>query len=163
MIGFGPSSTSKYVTTYFRQAFNATNGFTSLSLRLRRDDGAVVYLNGIEVARSNMPTGTISSSTLAPSTMNGTNETTFFTIPISGQLYQGKNVLAVEVHQAARTSSDLVFDAARYDWKISAGTVVWSDLEELRAQAASLDDLVSRFQRSTPGGVAPRTGVLRCA
>ena len=28
-----------------------------------------------------------------------------------------------------------VFDAARYDWKINAGTVVWSDLEELRAQA----------------------------
>jgi hypothetical protein len=27
------------------------------------------------------------------------------------------------------------FDAARYDWKINAGTVVWSDLEELRAQA----------------------------
>ncbi len=111
VIGFGPSSTSKYVTTYFRQAFNATTGFTSLSLRLRRDDGAVVYLNGVEVARSNMPTGTITSSTLAPSTMNGTAETTFLTIPVSGQLYQGKNVLAVEVHQAARTSSDLVFDA----------------------------------------------------
>jgi hypothetical protein len=30
-----------------------------------------------------------------------------------------------------------VFDAARYDWKINAGTVVWSDLEELRAQADS--------------------------
>lgn len=30
-----------------------------------------------------------------------------------------------------------VFDAARYEWKISAGTVVWSDLEELRAQADS--------------------------
>jgi len=29
------------------------------------------------------------------------------------------------------------FDAARYDWKINAGTVVWSDLEELRAQATS--------------------------
>lgn len=30
-----------------------------------------------------------------------------------------------------------VFDAARYDWKINAGTVIWSDLEELRAQADS--------------------------
>ena len=112
VVSFGSRSTRKHITTYFRQAFNATTGFTSLSLRLRRDDGAVVYLNGIEVARSNMPTGTISNTTLAPSTMNGANETTFFTIPISGQLYQGKNVLAVEVHQAARTSSDLVFDAS---------------------------------------------------
>lgn len=30
-----------------------------------------------------------------------------------------------------------VFDAARYDWKVNAGTVVWSDLEQLRASAAS--------------------------
>ena len=37
-----------------------------------------------------------------------------------------------------------VFDAARYDWKISAGTVVWSDLEELRAQAdAGKIDLIA--------------------
>ena len=30
-----------------------------------------------------------------------------------------------------------VFDAARYSWKISAGTVVWSDLEQLRAQVTN--------------------------
>jgi hypothetical protein len=30
-----------------------------------------------------------------------------------------------------------VFDAARYQWKISAGTVVWSDLERLRAQVSN--------------------------
>ena len=30
-----------------------------------------------------------------------------------------------------------VFDAARYAWKISAGTVVWSDLEQLRAQVSN--------------------------
>jgi len=41
-----------------------------------------------------------------------------------------------EMEQLDTTRID-VFDAARYDWKTSAGTVVWSDLEELRAQAAS--------------------------
>lgn len=30
-----------------------------------------------------------------------------------------------------------VFDASRFDWKINAGTVVYSELERLRAQAAS--------------------------
>src|SRR3990167_4831154 len=35
------------------------------------------------------------------------------------------------------TSRVTVFDAARYEWKINAGTVVYSELERLRAQAAS--------------------------
>ena len=38
-----------------------------LTLRLLRDDGAVVYLNGTEVVRSNMPTGTIAYTTRASS------------------------------------------------------------------------------------------------
>ena len=35
------------------------------------------------------------------------------------------------------TSRITVFDAARYDWKINAGTVVYSELERLRAQVNS--------------------------
>jgi hypothetical protein len=48
-----------------------------------------------------------------------------------------------EMEQLDTTRVD-VFDAARYDWKINAGTVVWSDLEELRAQAeAGKIDLIA--------------------
>src|SRR5829696_4225438 len=66
-VGFGPDSTNRFITTYFRRAFSVTNAsaFTSLTLRLLRDDGAVIYLNGVEVWRSNMPTGTIGFTTLA--------------------------------------------------------------------------------------------------
>ena len=35
------------------------------------------------------------------------------------------------------TSRVTVFDAARFEWKVNAGTVVYSELERLRAQAAS--------------------------
>lgn len=35
------------------------------------------------------------------------------------------------------TTRITVFDAARFDWKINAGTVVYSELERLRAQAAA--------------------------
>jgi hypothetical protein len=41
-----------------------------------------------------------------------------------------------EMEQLDTTRID-VFDAARYDWKINAGTVVWSDLEELRVAGGS--------------------------
>jgi hypothetical protein len=112
VVSFGSRSSRKHITTYFRQAFTATSGFTSMSLRLRRDDGAVVYVNGTEVARSNMPSGTISSTTLASSTVDGSNETAWFTFPVSASLFAGANanVVAVEIHQRSRSSSDIVFD-----------------------------------------------------
>lgn len=41
-----------------------------------------------------------------------------------------------------------VFDAARYDWKISAGTIIFSDLEELRSQgsAGKIDLIASKLE-----------------
>ena len=58
------------ITQYFVRDFNVANPaqYGDLQLRLLRDDGAVVYVNGIEVARSNMPAGAVNASTLASST-----------------------------------------------------------------------------------------------
>jgi chitodextrinase len=114
-VGFGPNANSKYLTTYFRRTFNVSNPtlVTSLGLRLLRDDGAVVYLNGIEVARSNMPAGTITSNTFAAASVDGAAEATFFPSTFGpGALVAGTNTIAVEVHQNARSSSDLSFDLA---------------------------------------------------
>jgi len=60
-VGFGPDASNKYITTYFRHTFSVANpsSYQSLTLSLRRDDGAVVYLNGAEVFRSNVPAGGI--------------------------------------------------------------------------------------------------------
>jgi hypothetical protein len=45
-------------TVYFRTTFSGTaNTYSNLSLLLLRDDGAVVYLNGVEVLRNNLPEG----------------------------------------------------------------------------------------------------------
>jgi hypothetical protein len=113
IVSFGPNASAKYVTTYFRRAFTVANpsAFAALSLRLLRDDGAVVYLNGAEVFRNNMPAGTVTSSTLASVALGGADETTLVTasVPVS-MLLTGTNVLAVEIHQANGTSSDVSFD-----------------------------------------------------
>jgi uncharacterized protein len=110
-VGYGPSASRKYVTTYFRTSFVPSRRFTSLALRLRRDDGCVVYINGTEVARSNMPSGSISSSTLASSNVSGSAETQIHTWTIQPPLVAGPNVMAIEVHQRSRDSSDLRIDA----------------------------------------------------
>ncbi|MEX1104673.1 MAG: alkaline phosphatase PhoX, partial [Ilumatobacteraceae bacterium] len=106
----GGALATKPITAYFRTSFTGSSSHTNLSLRLRRDDGAVVYLNGVEVARSNMPAGIITASTLASSSINDGAETTIHVIPVSASLVTGTNVLAVEVHQFQTASSDLTFD-----------------------------------------------------
>jgi hypothetical protein len=102
------------ITTYFRRAFPspAPAQFQQLLLRLLRDDGAVVYLNGQEVFRSNMPTGAVDFLTYAASAVTGGDEVTdYYSIALNpARLLAGTNVLAVEVHQHGTNSSDLSFD-----------------------------------------------------
>jgi len=110
-VGYGPDPNNKYVTTYFRQTFNVADPslFQNLSLSILRDDGAVVYLNGTEVFRTGMPTGTIAFNTLASGQIE---DTTYYSASISTALLQaGTNVLAVEIHQGGPTSTDISFDA----------------------------------------------------
>jgi len=111
VVSFGPNSSAKYITTYFRNSFVVDDpaAFSSLNLRLLRDDGAVVYLNGSEIYRNNMPGGPIDYLTTASGSVP--DETTFYSSPVNpGYLVPGTNVIAVEMHQAGGTSSDLSFD-----------------------------------------------------
>ena len=110
---YGPDINNKYTTTYYRKSFNVADAssITNLLLRLQRDDGAVVYLNGVEIFRSNLPVGTIQYNTFALAAIGGADESTFvLTNPPPAPLVNGANVLAVEMHQSSTNSSDLSFD-----------------------------------------------------
>ena len=108
----GPAD-AKHATTYFRTSF-AVKDLSKLDgiiAKLVRDDGAVVYINGREVVRDNMPEGDITYQTLAAGTVGGANEQTFHAHEIAkDSLLKGENVLAVEIHQGGPTSSDISFD-----------------------------------------------------
>lgn len=113
VISYGPASTNKFITAYFRKVFHVPDAhvFAALTVSVLRDDGAVVYLNGVEVFRSNMPGGTITYTTLASSVVGGADESTFYPMSVNPTLLvSGNNVLAVEIHQANVTSSDCSFD-----------------------------------------------------
>ena len=109
LVGYGPDPNNKYLTTYFRRAFQVLNPseFTNLTAHLLVDDGAVVYLNGQEVYRANLPGGTINYLSLAPLALENALFTNFISPAL---LVTGTNILAVEVHQQAVTSSDISFD-----------------------------------------------------
>lgn len=111
-VSYGPDANNKYVTTYFRKSFTVADPalFRAYGMRVQRDDGVVIYLNGTEVYRSNMPTGTYTYTTLASSAVGGDEESISFASPVLANILStGTNVLAVEVHQNAVTSSDLSF------------------------------------------------------
>ena len=98
------------ITFYFRRTFLVENllDFANVRLRLRRDDGGVVYINGDEVFRSpNLPRGTITYATFT--TSNGENS--IDTVNLSPAVLQaGTNLIAVEIHQGDLGSSDASFD-----------------------------------------------------
>lgn len=113
LVDYGPDPEAKYATTYFRHvfAYADTAAWLALELKLLRDDGAVVHLNGDEIHRSNLPAGPIGYDTWA-STPAGTGDENVFHVVLldPALLVEGDNVLAVEVHQFNGTSSDLSFD-----------------------------------------------------
>ena len=106
------------LTAYFRYRLELPDpeDLPGLRLDILRDDGVVVYVNGIEVGRSNMPAGEINFETLAVDSLAGNAEKQPATIIVApGLLYAGSNTIAVEVHQESRGSSDLSFDLEASD------------------------------------------------
>ncbi len=101
-------------TSYFRTEFDFAGdpSQTSLELASLVDDGAVIYLNGVEVLRQNMPAGPVLHATPAVADIPGSAN---FSAPVvipPEQLVVGTNVLAVEIHQAAGGSNDMAFGLA---------------------------------------------------
>jgi hypothetical protein len=94
---------------YFRKRFDVQDPrqLHDLTLRLRVDDGAIVYLNGREVHRANFD-----KQVLKP--VSGAAELAYFPVRLPPDVLRaGTNVLAVEVHQYEdNAQDDLVFDAA---------------------------------------------------
>jgi predicted MPP superfamily phosphohydrolase len=112
-VSFGPDANNKYPTTYFRHSFTVAEASAIGNLRLEaiRDDGMIVYLNGVEVWRDNMPSGTVDYLTYASSPeISGGAESTWINTTILNSLVSGTNVVAVEIHQQRANSSDISFD-----------------------------------------------------
>jgi hypothetical protein len=109
VIGYGPDPAAKFVTSYFRRTFTVTDpdAFPELQLDVLRDDGAVVYLNGTEVFRTNMPSSSISGTTLAQSASGEDETSRFYRQIIPGSLLRpgpmSSQSKSIRIPQEART------------------------------------------------------------
>jgi hypothetical protein len=101
-------------TAWFRAQFELVDpsAIAGLDLRLRRDDGAIAYLNGVEVLRSNMPSNAVQPTTRAITEARGPDENRYMrAFPDITLLRVGANVLAVEIHDKETNPEDRVIDA----------------------------------------------------
>ncbi len=141
IVGFGKLTRSKYITTYFRKTINI-NDVSSYSLfvgKVKRDDGVVVYVNGVEVFRSNLPKGKISYLTLASEAVDDGNEELLFDIGAS--LFKtGSNLVAVEIHQSNGSSDDISFDMELFADRLKLGTPVKKIMAQNNLPAAAEPD-----------------------
>ncbi len=101
-----------HLTVYFRKELEvaAPQLIIGATVEVMSDGGAIVYFNGIEIARDNMPEGNVSFDTPSLSDSNGA-EGNFdsFTFPRSA-FVEGNNVIAVELHNRSSGSSDMGMD-----------------------------------------------------
>jgi hypothetical protein len=109
-----PDMQNRYSTLFLRQRFVVTNltDLAALTLSAVCDDGFVAWINGVEAARYSAPTNDLSFDSLASA--NATEPVEFQAFPLgdsSTWLTLGTNVLAVQVFNVSRASSDLVYDA----------------------------------------------------
>jgi hypothetical protein len=145
LLTYGNDPANRYITSYFRKSFFITDTtvFKNLILNLVADDGGIVYLNGSEIFRYNMPAGSPTSSTLATTEITDPlveNSLQNLVLP-EMLLDSGKNILAVEVHQASISSEDLSFDLS-----LTGSTYAQGLIRGPYLQSASENSIVIRWR-----------------
>jgi len=166
-VPYGPDPTDKYMTTYFRRHLFLAQPpppNTRVLLRARYDDGFVAYLNGEEITRQAMPSGTIDFNTAAASHSSTTYEEIDLSVHV-GKLTAGENMLAVEVHQRAPNSTDLCMDMELVllaaEGPIDLAVVEKGAVWRYRRGSAEVWDPATAWRRTTfddsawPSGAAP--------
>ena len=101
----GAPASGKRYTAYFKRSFTL-DAEINAGFEILCDDAAVVYLDGVEIARTANFTQPDAFNLLASKTGSETQTQLFGT----GTLSKGMHTLAVSVHNASVTSSDLGFD-----------------------------------------------------
>ncbi len=111
---YGSNRREKPITAYFRKTFDLSSQAMQrvpLTLAIHCDDAALVFVNGMEACRINLPSGPITPNTHATTRVDGEDEALYHRVAINPALLRrGSNTISVEVHQFNQTSSDLSFD-----------------------------------------------------
>ena len=108
------AASERPITTYFARDVNlgTISADFELTLDVRVDDGAVIYVNGTEVKRVNMPEGAVTNNTNAKSNVSlGAAKKNLATVSVPRDvLKDGVNRIAVEEHANYAGAVSVSFD-----------------------------------------------------
>ncbi|KAK8809865.1 hypothetical protein WA158_000808 [Blastocystis sp. Blastoise] len=93
------------ITQYYRSKFNIINilNYVSLAIDIKTHFGCIVYINGHEILRYNMPMSTITSSTYCmQEQLEIKNIGSSFSI-LNSYLKNSNNIIAIEIHRSKGT------------------------------------------------------------
>ncbi|MDO5446631.1 MAG: lamin tail domain-containing protein [Prevotellaceae bacterium] len=148
-IKFGNSSNNKRPTYYFRKTFNLDSEVSqtaTFTLDYIVDDGFIVYVNGTEAGRFNMPSGDVSYSTYASGSSAGNPDTGSMTLSKS-LFHKGENLIAVEVHNNSATSTDIEWEGSlAIDDIDTSGANYVSTSKEYKLPSSSATTLTAVFE-----------------
>src|SRR5262249_55560271 len=153
-------------TDYFVKHINVTNPsqYKTVSVQLLRDDGAVVYVNGVEVVRDNMPPGAITATTPANAFVSGADESKYFEYQVPASLFtNGDNTIAVELHQPDASNADASFDlglVARLGNETNAPSVPAPTISNVTSSTLTVSWPDSTDDVSVIGYLVRRNGVI---
>ena len=143
------TESNRPITSYYRKKFTVSSpeAFSYPRIYFQRDDGTAIYINGIELARENLPKGKIDSTTKAKVAIGAWNETRWNSVTFpSNRLRQGDNIVAVELHQSSSSSSDAHFDLELFANRRIGSDLLTIDVEKLEAMLARATPLTKTLQ-----------------
>ena len=154
-LSYGNDINQKNPTYYFTKSFNLTatpNSDDEYELTFTVDDGFIVYINGTEAGRYNMPGGNVSYNSFASSYAPNNPDTGTLTLP-SSLFRKGTNIIAVEVHNNNATSTDIEWDASLTRYSTGTSNYV-STAEEYSMPTSGSINLTACFEEMTDAEMA---------
>lgn len=155
-LSYGGNTQNKRPTYYFRTTVHldaAPLAGDVMTLNYSVDDGVVIYVNGTEAARYNMPSGNVGYSTFASTYASGNPDKGSMTLPTS--LFKaGDNVIAVELHNNSANSTDVYWSASLEHATVSGGEIVSLDAEYKVPETFS-NQLIACFEPSAAAASLP--------
>ena len=148
-VSYGSDSNNKNPTTYFRKSVNLSSTPTKndrFFLNYQMDDGFIVYVNGQEAGRFNMPDGNVGYTSYSSSYAGDTPLTG--TLDLSPSLFNsGNNLIAVELHNISATSSDLFWAAELFTTVGSSSEGFVSTESVMNLPTGSTVNLIATFTK----------------
>lgn len=129
-LDYGTDAQNKRPTYYFRKHFIVKEEPATgdkFVLNYVADDGFIVYVNGKEATRYNMPSGDIGFDNYSTSYAQGNPDQG--SLSLDATLFRkGNNLITIEVHNNSNNSSDIYWDAS-LTWTSSqdAGSIVHTE------------------------------------